>query len=487
MQSTLRSVLPVGSVAVIALSTVLIMGAPAFADHIIDEDCDGTPYPNSFQVFGFDVETPDSSISGEVSGMESSGVACGTILHIDEFGWCGPSGQDPPQGYESLNVRLEMKLPEGVEINPTANLPDGAYVGIAPGRAAICADQGQSTILRGSAVVRAKQDIAGTDCPVEAIACYEGTSSFQGYPGLSYSWVTQDENERLTMTTGPMHIYAPVFAIGGFTKFGVRLCAYAGSPADEDCGDISQPWLVKNGAPSVPGCLNDKGIFEALITNYRGDETTTPVGACVPWLPVPEIVTDPACEPHLGEFGLFDFEVDTPDSHIAWAVSGVTINMLSCGSEITNTSRFFDQNGSGTLVDRFEIVEPPGVDVARTADMTDDAFVGTASVNVLSWDRFAYYPIFASDITLELRVDQSEGTDCPAGTTACYKGTSTGGDISGHNWSWVTEDSGRFTLTIGGYYNDDFEGTPAGITKINEFALCGYVGDPFGSSCGSGS
>ncbi len=58
--------------------------------------------------------------------------------------------------------------------------------------------------------------------------------------------------------------------------------------------------------------------------------------------------------------------------------------------------------------------------------------------------------------------------------------------ISGHNWLWVTENTGSYTLTIGEFHNNTNEEIPAGITKVSDFKLCGYAGST-GGACGDDS
>lgn len=271
------------SIGLLLLSAVAIFSAPANASHIRDPACQGYPYPNNLRVYGFSVDTPDSLWAGEVSGVEAWGIACGPALHREASG-CGPDGQSPPEGYESLNVRIDMEMAPGVEINSTDNLEEGAYMGIASGNAMVCAGP-DTQILSGGMAIRAKRDRAGTDCPqaAEVIACYRAFATYSSGSGYSYSWVTQLEDGTLYLTTGPVHISAPIRVEGaGFTRFQTRLCAYAGGPATTACGDSSRPWVTKNGWASYPFCDEGTGIFAVTVTNAIGDTSPTSL-ACVEW------------------------------------------------------------------------------------------------------------------------------------------------------------------------------------------------------------
>ncbi len=71
-----------------------------------------------------------------------------------------------------------------------------------------------------------------------------------------------------------------------------------------------------------------------------------------------------------------------------------------------------------------------------------------------------------------------ETGNCPGGEVACYKGVLDGALVDAHNWNWVTGSKEEgYTMSIGEMYNDSFPGTPAGLTHIKRFELCGYAGD----------
>lgn len=198
-------------------------------------------------------------------------------------------------------------------------------------------------------------------------------------------------------------------------------------------------------------------------------------------------VYDPDCEQYNHEVAIFDFAVTTPDSNFGDEVSGITGSGLVCGSRIHNGWPW-EHIGAETLYERADVVNPPGVQVheAPSDDLPDDSYAGSANVDILSWAS-GTYPLFVPDQDAAMEVDTpGAGTDCPTGARACYKGV-TSGLVSGHNWNWVTQNQqGRYTLTIGPFYNDT-TGEPAGLTEINSFSLCGYAGAVGGNSCGDGS
>lgn len=201
---------------------------------------------------------------------------------------------------------------------------------------------------------------------------------------------------------------------------------------------------------------------------------------------------DPACNPYGNSFGVFELGVSTPDNNQQWMVSAVSGTGIACGSSISCTYDTVqlkclntDYQGELTLNDHATITTPPGAVVTPATDLTDGAYAGTADINILSYlaDN-NQVPLFVAHEIATLTVDKSAGTDCPSNAFVCYKGRTTVG-IAGHGWQWTTKEHGRNVLTIGPFYNDSTF-TPAGLTKINTFALCGYEGDVGGNTCGDG-
>ncbi len=225
-------------------------------------------------------------------------------------------------------------------------------------------------------------------------------------------------------------------------------------------------------------------------------------------------VVDPSCDgdPYNNDFAVHDFTLDTPDSHVAGDVSGVSGSGLACGTEISGT--WLAPVGAGTLNDNADILAAPGVKVNPTAGMPVDSYAGAAVINSASWA-----PIFGALIIPDVHSDltvapigtadqvetcayeaaQAVGGPEPGEIVACYRGTTDPTAlVKGHNFSWQTlAPDGRYTLTIGRFYNDllahpaGIEGVKAGLTHIKEFTLCNNIGAPItpgiGGQCGTSS
>lgn len=276
------------SACLIAVVALLSLGSTASADHIVDPDCGGTAYNNDFLVHDFEVTT-DSPFAYVVSGLTAGGVVCGTTLHNNLFN-CGSS----PIGADTLNVSVDLTLPPDIEINRTNTMQDGAFAGRAEGNIAVCAGL-LSMMTSGGGTIRVERDIAASDCPADAIACYRADGDGDPSPGYSNSWITQASGGSYILRTGPVH--ASLIGEGGFTRFQISLCGYAGAPGGTECGDSSQPWLGKNGRPDPTygcavdpslcvdppgGCALERSSVRLTVTNKAG-QTAPTAYECIGW------------------------------------------------------------------------------------------------------------------------------------------------------------------------------------------------------------
>ena len=213
--------------------------------------------------------------------------------------------------------------------------------------------------------------------------------------------------------------------------------------------------------------------------------------------------SDPACLQEYGnQFGIYDFNVATPDSEWEHVNSGVTGNGIACGTVIDGIHEgdvpWEDWPGAESQFVRADIENPHGVAVEPTAGMEQGAYVGNGVVGVLTW-LGPNIPLSLAAAPFNMTVDNSEGTDCPADAIACYRGDVEHPILQGHSWVWVTRwESGscnnpinpyacwpRTKLTIGEFYND-LTFTPSGLTNIQEFNLCARAGAVGSTDCGEG-
>lgn len=256
----------------VEMNTTMLEGSSL----VVDPNCTGKPYTNSFQINGFYVDTPGHYIPGQISPFKSGGVACGT--KVEAFGETNEC-----HGKESLNTKMTVELPPGDKVNSTKNLPNGSWVGEATGRAIACAGR-ESRVIYGGAALRSLSSWTTSQCPTAAVACYEGTSTYEGRTGHSYAWVSEEAG-KLTLTTSPIQVIVEGVEIPvGFGEFGVDLCARAGEPGTKSCGGATAPWLHQNGEAAEPGCPTTKGLYVAKATNQAGKITPT-VQDCLRWEP----------------------------------------------------------------------------------------------------------------------------------------------------------------------------------------------------------
>jgi Zn-dependent metalloprotease len=277
---------------------VVKLSPPPTATIIVDPNCSGTPYHNEFQVNGLTVATPGHYKPGEASPLVSSGVICGTSVEV-----AGEPKECKDKG--TLNTGLSLKLPPGDKVNKTAEMEEGAYVGKMTGRFIACAGE-DSAIIFGETGINAIKSPSGTECPKEAIACYEVHATYENGTvkgkGFSYAWV-EEVSKRLVLKVGSIHDTVEEAGVGklenvplSFSQFGVEMCARAGKAGGRTCGvGTSVPWVHENGGENQPGCTaiententettetTENGRYVLSVTN-KAKETTLPDGKCVYW------------------------------------------------------------------------------------------------------------------------------------------------------------------------------------------------------------
>jgi Zn-dependent metalloprotease len=245
------------------------------AGEIVDPNCTGQPYANDFAINGLYVDTPGHHIPGQVSPLEAGGVICGALVEATE-------GKSGCTGEGTLNTEVAVQLPPGDKVNSSKNLPSGSWVGEALGYAIVCAGN-ETQRLYGQAGLLSLKSWTAEQCPLAAVACYEGRTKFEGVIGKGYAWVSE-EGGTLTMTTRPVSLttengYQVKVSLG---QFEVKLCGRAGSSETQSCGGPTATWIHQNGEPSEAGCPGGKGLYTATAKNFAG-QSTQPARACVRW------------------------------------------------------------------------------------------------------------------------------------------------------------------------------------------------------------
>ena len=249
---------------------------------IEDPNCEkpraNAPYTNAFQVDGFNVYTPGQHKPGEISGLEASGVACGTA--IEQAG----SEETSCTGKGTLNTELALELPPGDKVRPTSELTSGSYVGETSGRSIACAGS-HSKIIYGIAAIHslAKPE----ECAKGAIACYESKGTYETEDGTAegrgYAWVEEKTDKRLVLKMSAAKVKLKEKEIPvGFGQFGVVICPIAGAPGTTECGSSPTAWVHKNGEESQPECPTENGRYVITVTDKEG-KATQGAASCVYW------------------------------------------------------------------------------------------------------------------------------------------------------------------------------------------------------------
>jgi Zn-dependent metalloprotease len=242
---------------------------------IVDPNCVGAPYSNDFAVNGLSVDTPDHRIPGQVSPLVASGVICGTEVEVG-------TGKSGCPGEGTLTTHVTVQLAPGTKVNSTKNLPAGSWVGESVGRVIACAGD-ETQAIYGQAGLLSLKTWEASQCPLAAVACYEGRTGFEGQVGRGYAWITESGGT-LTLTTAPVSVPAEqgYTAKVGFGQFNIKLCARAGEAASESCGGPTATWIHQNGDPAEAGCVGGKGLYTATGKNAAG-QSTLPARECVRW------------------------------------------------------------------------------------------------------------------------------------------------------------------------------------------------------------
>ncbi len=241
------------------VALVAFMGFSVSALAAPDPSCDGTPYNNDPAVHDFTITMTDSNVSGEVSGLSGSGLACGADT----------------QNSGSYYDHADIGTPPGVVINNTSGMANGRFVGTALVNVMVADIFGgvyedvHSELSIAPIAECAAENPVGGDIPGTIIACYRGDNPV----GYNYNWGTVDNDGKSWLTIGPFHS----FVTSGLTHIKeFNLCGYVGASGGSSCGTSSDPFLQKNGDASQGGLVSIRkpgGIKSAppIGVRYRPD------------------------------------------------------------------------------------------------------------------------------------------------------------------------------------------------------------------------
>ena len=316
------------------------------------------------------------------------------------------------------------------------------------------------------------------------------------------------------------------FVVFGKPDYDTIRLANFGTPENTEGVRINGavPYDGSGAAVSSAGDFNNDGCLDVIIgapltsNNDRPYSGATYIASGC--FPRPQV--DPVCDgnPYGNDFLIHDFKADTPDTHRAWRTSTLTFNALVCG---TSLGRFrTPDEGSGTLTDHVDIMEPPGAWTEYTGPRSGiprHSYAGKIKGRVATYDENGVPRI--EETTATLTVDRlrprrlgdplpqnadscnreaEEGLVQPAYTfgliIACFAVKSEeGSPVKWHGSAWgalsSTRDCNemfcptRAYITLGPIYNNGDPDKPAGLTEIEELTICGYAGRVNGTECGS--
>ncbi len=183
----------------------------------------------------------------------------------------------------------------------------------------------------------------------------------------------------------------------------------------------------------------------------------------------------PDCSVGPNDFAIFRADFDTPDSYTVGDPSKLKGGFVACGTE-NRSAATYEEGGSNTQNVRFDVSMPPGVGFDTGSLPPQGSYMGRLDFNIFTWRGNPQSPAFIPRIPLSLRVAAAGSGGCPQNAEVCLEGR-TWDDVrhQGSNWSWITEDGGRYTYTIGEFVSDDYPTSPAGISKVY-LTLCSRPG-----------
>lgn len=205
------------------------------------------------------------------------------------------------------------------------------------------------------------------------------------------------------------------------------------------------------------------------------------------------------CQPLGNPTQIIGFKIDTRNSKLQYASSGIGGEALACGSDLIS----LNPTSNGTLYVRADIQIPKGVKVANTTGGSlNGRYVGSGRIDALA-KAFGIVtpPVLTENQSVNVTVDAPDAggtTSCnslvPGGSTliACYLATGLLG--SNHNAIHENNATKRLTLTIGRIVPNpaipgaDLNGTGLTALRLNLCEKFGNIPGPFNpGTCGSGN
>jgi Zn-dependent metalloprotease len=204
---------------------------------------------------------------------------------------------------------------------------------------------------------------------------------------------------------------------------------------------------------------------------------------------------DPECETrYTNELHVFGFTVGTPGHTKPGEASPLVGAGVACGGSVEKAGEPDECSTASkeSLNTKAVLDLAPGDKLRHTKELANGSWIGTITGRVLgcAGDESKVGLGVTGIRSLEKPAGQ-----CPEAAIACYEGSATvevsKGSATGHDYAWVTEESGKDVLTVGAPEveargeGEEFK-VPTGFTMF-QIELCADAGEPGTEKCGTSS
>ncbi len=205
---------------------------------------------------------------------------------------------------------------------------------------------------------------------------------------------------------------------------------------------------------------------------------------------------DPECETrYTNELHVYGFTVGTPGHTKPGEASPLVAAGVACGGSVEKTGEpdTCSTESKESLNTKATLGLPPGDKIRHTKELSSGSWIGTITGRVLGCA--GEESKVGLGVTGIKSVKEWTSAKCPTAAIACYEGSATvevsRGTATGHDYAWVTEESGKEVLTVGTPEVEahgegkEFK-VPTGFTMF-QIEMCALAGEPETEKCGTSS
>jgi Zn-dependent metalloprotease len=251
---------------------------------------------------------------------------------------------------------------------------------------------------------------------------------------------------------------------------------YAGEGAGE-LADLIEEELGWMEMPSYGG-MNFKSGFQRLNSEVETNALLVEEGT----------VSDLNCldSPYNNNFEVDSFYADTPEHYIPGEASPLSAEGVACGTVVRKEGAENSCTGGATLNTTITVNLPPGDKVNPSSNLASGSWVGWGKGSVIACAGTKSQVIPYGEGALR-SLKTWTTAQCPTASIACYEGKATYEGKTGTSYAWVTEASGKLTMSMSPIkVVVSGETVPVGFGQFG-VRLCARAGEPGTKECGGSS